>query len=136
MAEVGIIWADDADLTAISDYVENQRPLIPKFRGLQAKIEDYEHWLQGLGWVDIHVMINDTLAEAIRRKDEINVITGQSRPADVIPADRIGMKAGAASGLAGSKPPLFTIPPWLLPTAVVSGVVTFVLVVASKLRIL
>ncbi len=131
MAEVGIIWADDAELTAISDYVQRQRPNIPKFRGLQDKIEDFEAWLQGLSWMDIHVMIDDTIAEAARRRDEINKIMGQAIPADWVQADKLGMKGGAASGLSGPKPPLFSLPAWVLPTAVVSGTVTLALIIAK-----
>lgn len=130
MADVGIIWADDADLIAISDYVQNQRPKISKFPKLQPKIEDFERWLQGLGWVDIHVMINDTIAEAARRRDEINAIEGQAIDPTWIPADKIGMKPGS-TGLSGQKPPL--VPTWVLPAAVVSSAVAFTLLVAKKI---
>jgi hypothetical protein len=137
VAEVGLIWADDADLRAIYNYVQDLRPSIPKFPGLQTKIEDFEQWYQGLTWSDIHVFINDTTAEAYRRRDEINRITNNVRPADWLPADRKDRAPGTASGLAGKvppKPPL--IPTWAKVTAVVTATATIALVVIKKFSIL
>lgn len=133
MAEVGLIWADDGDLRAITDYVEQQRPKIKQYPALQTKIEDFEKWLQALGWVDIHVMIDDTIAEAARRRDEINAIEGQALDPTWIPADKIGMAPGSASRLPGSKPPL--IPEKYKMAAVIAGAVTFTLIVIRKIVI-
>ncbi len=126
--------ADDADLAAVANYVENQRPKIPQFPGLQSKIESFEEWYQGLGTWDLDLMINDTIAEAYRRRDEINRVMGSALPVTSIPADKINMKPGAASGLAGAKPPLFSLPKWVVPAAVISGAVTVTLVVLKSVR--
>ena len=134
MAEVGIIWADDDDLKAIYNYVEQQRPLIKNFLGLESKIKSFERWYQGLTWFDLHVMINDTIAEAIRRRDEINRTINQSIPADWIPADRLDREPGSASGLAGPKPPL--IPEKYKFAAAITGAAITSLVVLKRLHIL
>lgn len=137
MAEVGLIWADDADLKAVYNYVQRQRPLIPKFPELQSKIEDFEHWYQGLSWSDIHVFINDTIAEAFRRRDEINRLTENVLPADWVSADRRDRAPGVASGLSAAEPPK---PPWIptwakvtvLATATLAGIV----IIAKKFTLL
>jgi hypothetical protein len=132
--------ADDADLIAISDYVENQRPNIPEFPKLQSKIEEFEQWYQALTWWDLHVNMTGTFAEAARRRDEINLIMDDTLRPEWIPADRIGMKPGDASRLPGPKPPLFQLPLWFKPVALITGVGTAVLtttlVVLHKVRLL
>lgn len=137
MAEVGIIWADDADLVAISDYVQNARRQIPNFPSIQGQIEDFERWYQGLTWYDVHIMINDTLAEARRRRDALNQAMNQVRPADWVPADKLGMTPGSSSLLAGPKPPL--IPDIPMPykiAAAVTGTAVVALALLRKIRLI
>lgn len=120
-AEVGLIWADDSDLIAIFNYVEGLRPQITRFPKLQSKIEDFERWYQGLSWYDIHVMINDTLAEAYRRRAEMNSILGQSTDPTAVPGDILNREPGSASMLPGPPPPKWyelQVPTWLKATAV------------------
>lgn len=136
MAEVGLIWADDTDLKAIYNYVESQRPLIKQFPTVQAQIEDFERWYQGLTWFDIHVMINDTIAEAARRRDAINRTLNQSIPADWVPADKTDRDPGSASGLAGTKPKEPLIPAQYKFAAAITGTAITTLVVLKKLHIL
>lgn len=144
MADLGVVSVgadmiplgspDTQDLQAIYTYIESQRTLIPRFPALAAKITDFEAWYEGLGYWNLNIMANDTLAEAVRRRDEINTLTGNLLPADSVPADRLIAPPGAASGLAGPVPPL--IPPAYKTAAVVAGAATLVLVVLKKLAIL
>jgi hypothetical protein len=137
MAEVGIIWADDADLRAIYTYVENARRSIPKFPTIQPLIEDFERWYQGLSWYDVHIMINDTLAEARRRRDELNVAMNQVLPADWVPADRVSTPPGSGANLPGVKPPPPPlIPTWAKVTAVVTGTAITALAILKKVRLI
>ncbi len=134
MAEIGIIWADDADLKAIYDYVESQRPSIPQHPTLQAAIESFEKWYQGLSYYDVHIMIDDTIAEAARRRDLVNATMGQRLNPSVVPADKLGRAPGAASGLPGAKPPL--IPSQYKVAATIGAVAVTVLVILKKLYII
>jgi hypothetical protein len=144
MADLGVVTVgadmvpigspDTDDLQAIYTYVESQRAQIPRFPAIAAKITDFESWYEGLGYWNLNIMANDTLAEAIRRRDEINTMTGNVLPADSIPADKLIAPQGAASGLPGPVPPL--IPPAYKTAAVVAGAATLVLVVLKKLAIL
>lgn len=136
-AEVGLIWADDSDLIAIYNYVEELRPKIAQFPKLQAKIEDFERWYQQLSWYDIHVMINDTLAEAYRRRDELNTIMGESLRATDVPGDILNRRPGSASGLPAPPPPPWwkiTVPTWLKVTAVgvPAGIATLISIGAIR----
>lgn len=131
-----LLISDDADLRAISDYIEQQRPKIPQFRGLQAKIEDFERWYQGLGWWDLHGDMTGTVSEASRRRDEINKLTQNTLPVDWVPADKIGMTPGAGSGLSGPKPPWIVLPPWFKPVALITSVAVSTLVVLKKVHLL
>lgn len=85
--EIGIIWADDANLKAIADFVQRQRPYVHQYPKLLPAIQSFEKWYSSLGWFDVHVMINDTMKEAYRRRNEINEIMNMRLPEDWIPAD-------------------------------------------------
>lgn len=134
MAEVGIIWADDADLKAIYDYVESLRPSIPQYPSLQGQIEAFEKWYQGLSWVDIHVMIDSTIAEAARQRDLINTSMNNQLDPSWVPADKTGRPPGSASGLAGAKPPL--IPTQYKVAATIGAFAVGTLVILKKLYII
>lgn len=134
MAEIGILFADDADLKAISNYVEAQRPLIPQHPRLQSQIEAFEGWYQGLSYLDTHVMIDNTIAEAARRRDLVNAAMNEQLNPAWVPADKVNRPPGAASGLSGAKPPL--IPPQYKVAATVGAAAVAVLVVLKKLYII
>lgn len=85
--EIGLIWADDANLKAIADYVQRQRPYVYQYPKLLPLIKSFEQWYSSLSWMDVHVMINDTMKEAYRRRNEINEAMNQTLPEDYIPAD-------------------------------------------------
>lgn len=137
MAEIGIIWADDASLIAVYNYVQRQRPYINEYPGLLELITDFEVWYQGLSWFDVHIMINDTLAEAYRRRDEINKLMGQRLPDDQVPADKWNAEPGAASGLPGQKPPPPPFfPSWTKPAAALLAVGITTVAVLRKVRII
>lgn len=85
--ELGFIVADDANLKAIATYVQSKRPLVDKFPKLLPAIQQFEKWYSGLGYYDTHIVINDTMKEAYRQRNEINTILGDTAPEDVIPAD-------------------------------------------------
>lgn len=128
------IFIDDADLRAIYDYVLNQKKKIPTTPGLADKINSFVSWYQQLSWWDLHVNMADTLAEAFRRRDEINVLENNVLPADWIPADMRDRPPGAASGLSAPVPPK---EPWI-PTkykmaAVITGAAVVALVVVRKI---
>lgn len=134
MAEVGIIWADDADLKAIYDYVESLRPSIPQHPTLQAAIESFEKWYQALSYSDVHIFIDDTIAEAARRRDLVNAAMDQQLDPSWVPADKLGRNPGAASGLPGAKPPI--IPSKYKFAATVGGAALLALVILKKLYII
>jgi hypothetical protein len=127
MAEVGLIWADDADLTAIYRYVEGRRPDLATHPQVQPLIDSFEAWYQGLSWYDVHVMINDTISEASRRRNEINAAFGDIIDPTVIPADRLVNKPGSGGTLPGVKPVIPIIPPWFKYGAALVGAATIVL---------
>jgi hypothetical protein len=134
MAEVGIIWADDADLKALYNYVESQRPNIPQYPTLQAQIESFEKWYQALTYYDVHIMINDTIAEAARRRDLVNAAMNQQIDPSWIPADKLDRTPGSASQLPGAKPPL--IPSQYKVAATIGGAAIAVLIILKKLYII
>lgn len=127
MAEIGLIWADDADLTAIYRYVEERRPDLAKHPFVEPLINDFERWYQGLSWFDVHVMIDDTLAEATRRRNEINAAFGDRIDPTIVPADRLQNKPGSGGTLPGVKPVIPIIPPWFKYGAALVGAATIVL---------
>ena len=63
------------DLEAIDTYVRTQaRPRIAQWPDSLAQIQDYEKWRQGLSWwIDMFVMVNDTMRTAKNKRDAINV---------------------------------------------------------------
>jgi hypothetical protein len=122
---------DTADLQAIYVYVESKRPLIPQFPAIQTLIQSFETWYEGLGYWDLNIMANATLAEAIRRRDQINAATGDVLPASWIPADTGVAQPGAASGLAGQVPS--AIPEVYKVAAIATGVGVLTLAVLKKL---
>jgi hypothetical protein len=128
--EIGLIWPDTDDLEAIKTYIVNQRKVIHQYPGLLEQIQSFESWYQGLGWYDIHIMIEDTTNEAIRRRFAINDILGQRIPDDWVPADG-GFQTPPP------KPP----PPPLIPTsykfaAVITATAITSLAILKKFRIL
>jgi hypothetical protein len=81
-------------------------------------------------------MINDTIAEAARRRDEINKTMNQSIPATWVPADKINREPGSASGLAGTKPVEPLIPEKYKFAAIITGTAITSLAILKKLHIL
>ena len=139
-AEVGIIWADDADLVGIYQSVEILRPEIPHVPGLQAAIEDFEKWYEGLNWFDVHVMINDTIAEAARRRDIINNLRQKVFKQNEFEQQKLkerlepGKTSFDTAILPGETPPL--IPEKYKMGAAIAGGALTVLIVLKKLHIL
>jgi hypothetical protein len=133
-AEIGIIWADDADLQAIYTFVENTRPNITQFPKLQPLIEDFERWYQGLTWFDVHVMINDTIAEAVRRRNQINAAQNAFLDPTIVPGDLAGHTSFDNTLLPGPKPPL--IPTQYKVYATVGAGILAGLVVLKKLMLI
>ena len=136
MAEVGLIWADDADLRAIYTYIEKLRPKIPQYPGLQSAIEHFEQWYQSLTWFDVHVMINATLSEAMRQKALVDAAQNAFPDPTVVPADRIAPEhtAPGTTTLPGPKPPL--IPTQYKFAVTVGAGALAALVVLKKLALL
>ncbi len=129
--------ADDADIKAIYVYFENQRPLIPKYPRIQQLIESFEDWYGNLTYWDTNIMSNDTLAEATRRRNELNLAMNGAPDPTVIPADRLQNNPGTGGTLPGRKP----AEPPLIPTQYkLAGVITVAavttLVILKKLHIL
>lgn len=74
-------WGDYAfndDVNAITEYIENQRPKIPKFPAIQKLIEDYEKWLVNLSWLEKYYTPDTSLGQAVWYRDRINELMGQS----------------------------------------------------------
>ena len=140
MGDLGIKFAadmvpigspDTADLQAIYTYVESKRPLIAQFPAIAAMIQSFETWYEGLGYWDLNIMANSTLAEAIRRRDQINAATGDVLPATWVPADTGIAAPGPGSGLAGPVPS--TIPEVYKVAAIATGVGVLTLAVLKKI---
>jgi hypothetical protein len=138
MASLGLpfVGPDDADLQAIYVYVEEQRPAIPQFPEIQKLIEDFEAWYQGLTWYDTYVMINNTIAEAARRRDLINAAMHDTIDPSWIPADKVdpAHTGVGTTVLSGPKPPL--IPTQYKVAATVGAIAVGTLVVLKKLYII
>jgi hypothetical protein len=78
----------EANLTAIYNYVREQRTQIHEYPDVLPLIESFESWYQGLGWYDKGLGIGATTDEARRRKAAINAALERKIPDDWVPADR------------------------------------------------
>jgi hypothetical protein len=83
-----ILNPTQADLKAIIDYVNGVQPDAVKTRNARALslIQSFQGWYQNLGPLD-HIFDQETLNEAKRRRNEINVALGTTIPLDQVPAD-------------------------------------------------
>lgn len=135
--EIGLIWADDANLRAIADYIQRQRPKIHQYPGLLPIIQRFEKWYTSLGWTDVHVMINDTMLEARRFRAEVNEAMNQRIPDDWIPADSNVYSATRPKDTIfqalPDRPPEPWIPERYKMAASLAGGVTLALVVAKAI---
>lgn len=134
--EVGFLWADDADLNGIYQSIEILRPEAVQVPGLMNAIEDFEKWYQALSYFDTHIMINDTMAEAVRRRDAILALRASflQQPVDQTLIDRLKTGKPGSALLPGPIPPL--IPEKYKVAAVITAAALGTLVVLKRLYIL
>jgi len=134
--EIGLLWADDADLNGIYQSIEILRPEAVQVPGLMNAIEDFEKWYQSLSYLDTHIMINDTMAEAVRRRDAILKLRSDfmNLPVDQTLVDRLKTGKPGNVLLPGPKPPL--IPEKYKMAAVITGAALGTLIVLKKLYII
>jgi hypothetical protein len=76
------------DLEAINQYMMGLRKEIPKYPELEGHIKSWEAWHGALTTYEKSPLaINDTMAEAKRRRKVANEIADRKLPPDYIPAD-------------------------------------------------
>jgi len=85
------------DIAAIDEYIRSKRVLAGKYPRLTRLIDAWVTWYRDLPIVDTNPTL--TLAEAKRRREEINAVIGTQLPSTWTPAD------------AGVNPPAATAPP-------------------------
>ena len=115
-----------ADLKAIKEYVTNQRPKIRQFPMIQAAIESFEQWYEGLTWYDLNVKIEDKLAEARRRKYEIDKMTQSLPDPTTVPADAYKGYARVPAPIAQPDKPMIPLG-WKIGGAVGLGLIATIL---------
>ena len=80
-------YAFNDDVNAITVYIENQRPNIPKYPNIKKLIEDYESWLVHLTWLQKYYTPETSLGQAVWYRDRINQEMGQSSDPSQTPGD-------------------------------------------------
>lgn len=124
--EIGVIWADDEDLRNIFAQVKNLRDEAAKKNTapiVLPLIDGFIDWYNSLGWYDVHIMINDTMVNAISRRDTILAIMGKAPVKAALPLEEQPVK-----------PPM--IPTQYKIAGVVTAVGVTVLAVLKKLHVI
>jgi hypothetical protein len=125
-AGVTSLAADDQkkDIEAIKKYVTEMRPKIARFPKIQPLIDSFEQWYEKLTWYDLNVSAEKTLAEARRRKYDIEKLTGDLPDPTVVPGDAWKGYAKVPAPIPKEEKP-FISTPWKIGLALGSGLLIF-----------